>query len=112
MAKKATETKAPEKPKAPAKPKMPNQNGVTMPSPGTQTRRIWDVSDDLTKKTGSTAERGKVMEICLAEGLVKATIATQYGRWCKFHGITKVTKKEEKAATAPEAPAAPAAPAK
>jgi hypothetical protein len=107
----------PEAPPKPVKPKMENKNGVTMPSPGTRTRRIWDVSEQLSKQTGATAERGKVMEICLAEGLNKATVATQYGRWCKFHGITKVVKKQEKASAAPPAPPAtpeapPATPAK
>lgn len=94
-----TET-APEAPAPAPKVKQPNQNGVTMPKAGTQTRRIWDVSDELTKSTGKTAARGAVMEICEKEGLNKATIATQYGRWCKYHGYTKVTK-------AAEAPAAP-----
>lgn len=96
--------KAPEKPAPTPKVKQPNQNGVTMPKAGTQTRRIWDVSDELTSSTGKTAVRGAVMEICEKEGLNKATIATQYGRWCKYHGYTKVTKAAE--ISTPEAPAA------
>lgn len=76
-------------------------NGVVRPKDGTQTGRIWAISDDLSKKKGSPVERKDVLEQAAAEGLNESTAATQYGRWRKFHGL----KGEPRAvkATAPKA---------
>lgn len=90
----------PKKPAAP-KPAAEQKNGITRPKDGTKTGRIWQVADELSAKNKASAKRGDVMAICEGEGLNKATIATQYGRWCKFNGITRETKK----AAAPASPA-------
>lgn len=103
MAKETKPAKETKKTAAP-KVKMETKNGVTRPKPGTQTGRVWEVSDTLSKKAGKPVERSVVMTTCEKEGLNKATIATQYGKWRKFNGLVSVRAKAK--------PAAPAAPVK
>lgn len=81
---------------------QPKQNEVSRPKEGTSTGKIWAIVDHLSAAQGSPINRKPVMEACEKEGLNKATVATQYGRWRKFHGL--VGTGVEKAA-----PAAPAA---
>jgi len=69
-----------------APPKQPAQNGVTRPKAGTKTGRVWEIADELSTSDGPAA-RKDVMAASEAEGLNTATIATQYGRWRKFHGL-------------------------
>ena len=69
-----------------APPKQPSQNGVTRPKTGAKTGRVWEISDELSTSDGPAA-RKDVMAAGEAEGLNSATIATQYGRWRKFHGL-------------------------
>lgn len=71
---------------------QPQQNGVTRPKDGTKTGRVWEIADELSAQQGSPAPRGDVMKAGEAEGLNPATIATQYGRWRKFHGLGRVTR--------------------
>jgi len=95
-------------PKAPKAPKI-EANGITRPAEGTSTARIWTIADEKSAAAGAPAKRKDVLDQAVAEGLNAATAATQYGRWCKFHGVKQV--KEEKPVapeTAPEG-AAPAA---
>lgn len=75
------------------------QNGVSRPKAGTATERVWAIADAKSQAAGKPATRKEVLDAALAEGLNVSTAATQYGRWCKFHGVT------------PEAKAASAAPA-
>jgi len=63
------------------------QNGVTRPKDGTQTGRVWAISDEESRAAGRAATRKEVIAKGTAEGLNEATIATQYGRWRKFHGL-------------------------
>lgn len=84
------ETAAPEA--AVETPKQPSQNGVTRPKSGTATGRVWEISDELSAQAGSPAARADVMKAGEGEGLNSATIATQYGRWRKFHGLGKAAK--------------------
>lgn len=80
---------APAAPQAQAEqaPKQPSQNGVTRPRSGTATGRVWEIADALSGEAGKPVPRGDVMKAGEAEGLNSATIATQYGRWRKFHGL-------------------------
>ena len=102
-------------PAAAVKPAKVEQNGVTRPKAGTQTARIWEISDALSQAAGKPANRGDVLKAATTEGLNEATAATQYGRWCKFFGVKaepkpKVEKpKKEKAPKAVAPTAAPAA---
>lgn len=89
---------------------MPHQNGVTRPKDGTATGRVWAIADELSNALGKPVPRKAVMEKGQAEGINPATIATQYGKWRRFHGL----KREEKPAPVAAAPAqgsAPTAPA-
>ncbi len=83
----ATETPAVE-PKAP-KPPKDSKNGVTMPAPGTKTRRIWDIADEISQSAGRPALRGEVMDQSRKESLSDGTAGTQYGRWMTYHGVTR-----------------------
>lgn len=64
-----------------------NNNGVTRPSDGTKTGRVWAISDEVSARKGSPAARKEVMDVALKEGINPATVATQYGRWRKFFGL-------------------------
>jgi hypothetical protein len=101
------ETTAPAAPEAPAAPAAPKdiKNGVTRPKDGTKTGRVWGIADEKSTALGAPVPRKDVIEAGTAEGINAATIATQYGRWRKYHGL-----KSEPRAPKAEAPAAPAAP--
>lgn len=89
----ASEIVAPEakakKEKAP-KPVRDQQNGVTRPATGTKTGRVWEISDSLSAAAGAHVARKAVMEAARAEGINDATIATQYGHWRRYNGLTAV----------------------
>jgi hypothetical protein len=92
-------------PAAAPTPKQPSANGVTRPKDGTSTGRVWQIADGLSAAAGKPATRGDVMVAAKAEGLNEATIATQYGRWRKFHGLGRATAEAGAPADAPVAPA-------
>ena len=98
----------PAAPAAPAAPKVEKivQNGVSRPGVGTATERIWAIADELSTAAGAAVKRAPVLTQAENEGLNVTTAATQYGRWCKFHGI-KAAPKEAKEPAAPKAPKAP-----
>lgn len=87
---KAAEKEAKEKAKAEAKAanQMPEQNGIRQPKDGTATGKVWAIATGLSNQKGAPATAKEVREAGLAEGINPATIATQYNRWRKFHGIT------------------------
>ena len=82
----ATPTEAPATPAQPARAKAEKKNGVAMPQAGV-TARVWAIANQISGDLGSPAPRKDVMEAAKAEGINEATIATQYGRWRKFHGL-------------------------
>lgn len=105
------ETTAP----APAAKVKDEKNGVTRPSADTSTGKVWAISDKLSAEAGKPAARKDVLAAAEAQGINVTTAATQYGRWCKYHGIVKAPaepkpKKEKKASegAAAEPAAAPA----
>lgn len=74
------------------------QNGIARPKPGTKTGRIWEIADELSAQLGQPAPRRKVLEVAINENMNPATVATQYGRWRKYHGLgaeTEVTATAE-----------------
>ncbi|WP_217468729.1 hypothetical protein, partial [Staphylococcus aureus] len=83
------------KPEKAPKPAKDEQNGVSRPSSGA-TRRVWEIADEISGKTGEPATRAAVTEVAEKEGLVLGTIHTQYGRWRKYNGL--VTPKDERQA--------------
>lgn len=80
------------------------QNGVTRPGEGTATGQVWSIAEKLSNDIGAPAKRADVMKACEEAGINAATVATQYGKWRKFHGIVA----EPKAPKAPKAEVAPA----
>lgn len=99
----AAETPTPEagSEAAAARVELAKSNGVTQPRSGTKTRRVWEIADEISADKGRPALRGEVMEKGNAEGLSQGTIATQYGRWCGFHGVTKEMLKAARDAEKP-----------
>lgn len=94
-----------------AKPASIQQNGVTQPSAGTASAAIWGFADTQSAAAGAPAKRGEVLAACKAVGINEATAATQFGRWCKFNGVSATPREPAAAAPAPTdaAPAAAAA---
>ena len=80
--------------KAEATTPQPKANDVTRPKDGTKTGQVWAIADKLSQEGDNTvpATRGDVMKAGEAAGLNPATIATQYGRWRKFHGLGRTAK--------------------
>lgn len=103
----ATEAPAAEAPKVIEKPALLKQNWVTQPTAGSKTRRIWDIATEISQASGRAALRDEVMERGEAEGLSKGTIATQYGKWCQYYGVSveqrKAVRAEMRPAPAPKA---------
>lgn len=82
------------------------QNNVSRPGVGTATGRIWEIADTVSAQLKAPAPRSDVMKQAEAEGINKATAATQYGKWRKFNGL-KAEPKAPKEAKPEAAPAAP-----
>ena len=61
----------------------------TKPRSGTKTRRIWDIADEITARTGRPALRQEVINAAQKEGLNPNTARTQYGRWARGNGLTR-----------------------
>lgn len=118
MSKKAS-AKKPAKPAAPKAPKpaksaQPVQNGMTQPREGGKTRAIWDLCDSLKSNLKRVPTRGEVLEAA-PKGAKPNMVATQYGYWRRFMGITgrvSAPKPAAPKAAKPAKPAKPAAPAK
>lgn len=81
---------------APEKVAQPTANGVTRPKAGTTCGRIWEMADKLSATINAPADRASILTQAEIEGINAATAATQYGKWCKFYGISK--PRTEKAA--------------
>lgn len=81
-------------PEAPAKVERKKQNGVTRPSAGTQTGKVWAIADAISTANNRPAKRSEVLEAGQKENINPATITTQYGQWRRFYGITKEATAE------------------
>lgn len=90
-----------EAPKVVEKPALMKQNGVTQPAAGTKTRRVWDIATEISQKAGRAALRDEVMAQGESEGLSKGTIATQYGKWCTYYGVSVEQRKAVRAELRP-----------
>lgn len=90
-----------ETPVAKQRVQLAQSNGVSQPREGTKTRRVWEIADQVSSETQRPALRNEVLEQGEAEGLSKGTIATQYGRWCTFHGVTRDQLKAARDAMKP-----------
>lgn len=63
------------------KEEMPYRGYVARPSSGAKTGRVWDIADELTRKTGRKAGRAEVIRRFQEEGGSPATASTQYHLW-------------------------------
>lgn len=70
------------------------KNGVTKPEAGTKTGRVWELCDEISAREKRPALRGELLEAGLAEGMSKGTLATQYGKWCTYHGVSQDQLRE------------------
>ena len=86
-----------EKPAKPERPKLETANGVSKPAAGSKTRRVWDIASAISAEKQRPALRAEVMEVALAEGLNRGTVATQYGKWCTFYNVTSDARKSVRA---------------
>lgn len=73
----------------PAKPAREKQNGVTRPSAGTATGKVWEIADGISNREGRPATRAEVVKAGEEAGLNPATVTTQFGQWRRFYGIKK-----------------------
>ena len=73
------------------------QNGVTRPKEGTQTGRVWEISEAMSNALGAPVKRAEVIKAAEAEGINPSTTATQYGKWRKFHGLVAVKEAANEA---------------
>ena len=64
----------------------------TRPAAGTTTRRVWDISDELSARYHRPALRKEVLNAAKNEGINQNTAATQYGRWTRFNRLTKADR--------------------
>lgn len=71
------------------------KNGVTRPTAGTATGRVWKICDTIyanaTEENPIT--RARVIKTAEAEDINVSTAATQYGRWRKYMGLERETPK-------------------
>lgn len=100
-AKKAAAKKAPAKKAESKRPVAKDKkNGISRPRPDTVSGKIWKVADEISKKMQKPAPRKDVLAECAKDELNPATVATQYGRWCKYHGLSNPRVSKEEAAEA------------
>lgn len=85
------------------------RNGVTRPKPGTDTGRIWEIADSISTANQRPAGRSEVLAEAEKQKLNSATAATQFGRWCKYHGVKPTPKPKAEKPSAEEKAAAKAA---
>lgn len=63
------------------------KNGITRPTAGTATGKVWEIADRISAETQKPAERKPVLEACKAANINDATAQTQFGRWRTYHGL-------------------------
>ena len=63
------------------------KNGITRPTAGTKTGRIWEIADAASQELKAPAGRKAVIAVAVAEEINPSTAATQYGRWRKYNGL-------------------------
>lgn len=78
------------------------KNGVTRPSAGS-TAKVWTIADEISATNKAPAKRKEVLTKALEQGVNPATAATQFGRWCRYHGLSVAREKKVETA-APTAP--------
>ena len=65
----------------------PEQNGMRRPKPGTKTRVIWDLCDQLSTELQRPVAIAE-LRAAVPEGTNENMMRSQYAYWRKFFGIT------------------------
>lgn len=78
------------------------RNGVVRPKAGTKTGTVWEIADRISAERGEPASRRDVMEAGVGAGVNGSTVATQYGRWRKYHGLKAEPRGRKTTAAAAE----------
>lgn len=65
----------------------PEQNGMRRPKPGTKTRAIWDLCDQLSTELQRPVAIAELRD-AVPEGTNENMMRSQYAYWRKFFGIT------------------------
>lgn len=55
------------------------------PAPGTATRRVWDIADEIAQRSNGRPKRSEVIKAYEAEGGNANTASTQYQYWKSEH---------------------------
>lgn len=55
------------------------------PRSGSATARVWEIADQIVRKTGALPTGRQVVDIYVAEGFQESTGFTQYSHWKKAH---------------------------
>ncbi len=69
-----------------------SKNGVLTPKPGSQTGKVFDICDALSKKAGEPAKRIDVIAAGEKAGVKAGTVTAAYQIWRKYHGLVKAGK--------------------
>lgn len=63
------------------------RNGQKRPGTGSVSARIWDMCKTISETMGRPAEKDELLEYGEKAGLNPKTVATQYSKWCRYHGL-------------------------
>lgn len=74
------------------------------PAVGTITRRVWDIADEISAKTKRPALREEVVDSAKSEEINQSTASTQYGRWARSVGLSRVDLAKIRKATETKKP--------
>jgi len=64
---------------------MNTQTVKKRPHAGSATARVWEIADELLRKTGAIPTGRQVVDVYVAEGYQESTGFTQYSHWKKAH---------------------------
>lgn len=75
------------------------KNGISRPSAGTMTGKVWEISDKISGSTKKPATREAVLIETGKAKINPSTAATQYGKWRKYNGLAKPVTVKAKTET-------------
>lgn len=69
------------------------------PTAGTATGRVWEIADEVTRRTGGRARRSEVISTYVREGGKASTASTQFQHWKAEYDANSVPPTEEQPTT-------------
>lgn len=64
------------------------QNNVKRPKQGSITEKVWCIADAISKQHRRPATKEEVLNKSSEEGINIITAGNQYGKWCKYNGLS------------------------